>query len=193
MKLEFPNIHGNDVVYMHCLRTICGDTAGKSMIDLCCNLAPHTPLLGFTDRVYIDILPRILDHKEEQKHFLQMDVLKINERPFLSSVDVTICSDGIEHFTKDNGFLLKEKMEAVSKRQVLFTPLGEYMVDHVSTDPEGHHSGWRPEDLSGYASIVFPEYHPTLGVGAFFAWKCDNIEEDFERVKFALTAVKELK
>jgi hypothetical protein len=187
MKLEFPNIHGNDTVYMDCLRAICGDTAGKSMVDLGCNLAPHTPLLGFADRMYVDILPRILDHREEQKYFVQQDILLFKRT---DDKDVSIASDVIEHFTKENGFKLIEIMERISNRQILFTPLGDYMVDHVSTDPEGHHSGWYPEDFPGYASIVFPEYHPTLGVGAFFVWRCENIEADFERVKFALTGFK---
>lgn len=177
-----PHVHGNDDVYMDCLRAICGDTDGKSLVDMCCNLAPHTPLLGFQTRLYVDVLPRTLDHKDEQQYFLQMDVLEMNE-PFMSGLwDVAIASDAIEHFTKENGFELLKRMEAISSKQVLFTPLGEYMVDLVSTDPEGHHSGWTPEDLPGYASIVLPNYHPSLGVGAFFFWKCDNIRADYKRV-----------
>jgi hypothetical protein len=71
-----------------------------------------------------------------------------------------------------------------SEKQIFFTPLGDYMVDD-SLDPEGHHSGWLPEDFEqlGWATIVLPDYHPLLGIGAFYAWHCDRIEEDFERVK----------
>jgi hypothetical protein len=36
--------------------------------------------------------------------------------------------------------------------------------------------------LPGYASIVFPDYHKVWNGGAFFAWKCGDIEKDFERV-----------
>ena len=182
LQLEFPGVHGNTQVYMDCLRAICGDTAGKSMIDLCCCTAPHTPLLHFKDRMYVDILPRKLDWPEEQEFFLQQDVLEFEKAIVFDRSDVAICSDGIEHFSKENGYRLLHQMERIAHKQVLFTPLGEYLVVN-SDDPEGHHSGWWPEDFKGYASIVFPEYHPTLGVGGFFVWKCRDIEQDFERVK----------
>lgn len=181
MKKIFDNIHGNTEIYMDVLRAICGDTGGKSMMDLCCNLAPHTPLLGFKDRSYIDVLYRTLDHPAEQRHFYQLNVLNFENRKPLD-LDVTIASDAIEHFQKEDGILLRTIMEKFSRKQILFTPLGEYMVDINSTDPEGHHSGWAPEEFTGYAAIVFPDYHPTLGVGAFFVWRCDDIEKDFERV-----------
>jgi len=181
MNLTFPNVHGNSEIYMDCLRAICGDhCADESFIDLCCNLAPHTPLLGFAERCYIDVLPRILDHPEEQQFFIQKDVLAIN--PFLT-YDTSICSDGIEHFKKEDGYKLLGLMYEISYKQILFTPLGEYMVDPISKDPEGHHSGWTPEDVPGHATIVFPQYHPTLNVGAFFFWSSDNLQEDFERVE----------
>jgi hypothetical protein len=183
MKITFPHTHGTDEIYMDCLRAICGDTKGKSMIDLCCNKAPHTPLLGFEKRIYVDILPRTLDHSSEQQYFHQMDVLKLG---YLVNFDVSICSDGIEHLSLENGVRLRRWMESQTKRQVLFTPLNPWMMsdkeDHE--DPEGHHSVWSPDDifLQGYASIVFPEYHPSLGIGAFFAWRCDNLKADYERV-----------
>lgn len=185
MRLEFKNVAGNGEVYMDCLRAICGDTRGKSMIDLCCCTAPNTPLLGFSERYYIDIIDRKLDHPEEQKFFHRHDALNVHLF-MAASVDVMICSDGIEHFKKEDGKQLLEIMHMSSTKQVLFAPLGPYLVDENDKNPENHHSAWWPEDFDGYATIVFPKYHSILGVGAFFAWKCPDIKNDFERVKSIL-------
>lgn len=180
MQITFEGVHGNDTVYMDCLRSICGDTEGKSMADLCCNLAPHTPLLGYTQKVYVDVLPRILDHKEEQQFFVQMDVHEfIRDEKKYSSI---ICSDGIEHFSKIDGIMFLNRAETKCDKIILFTPLGAHIVEG-GDNPEAHHSAWYPEETPGYASIVFSHYHPTLGVGAYFFWKCENIQQDFERVK----------
>lgn len=187
MQIIFENVEGNDTVYMDCLRAICGNTKDKSMVDLCCNKAPHTPKLNFKWNTFIDILPRELDDKKWQDYFIKADVLEIlkNESEIY---DVSICSDGLEHFTEFDGLVLLMYMHLRSGRQVLFTPLGEYMVDKVSIDPEGHHSGWEPGILENlkpnhFAYISLPNYHPALGIGAFFFWHCENIKEDFERVE----------
>lgn len=181
MQITFEGVHGNNEVYLDCLKSICGDTEGKTLLDAMCNLAPHTPLLGFKERTYVDVLPRILDHKDEQQHFIQKDIFH-----FLDDEDIyfdtIICSDGIEHIIKEDGHRLLYEFLLKSDRNIIFTPLGNHMVED-GDNPENHHSGWFPEELKGYASIVFPQYHPTLGIGAFFSWDCDNIEDDFERVK----------
>lgn len=188
MQITFEGVHGNDEVYMDCLRAICGGTQGKSMADLCCNLAPHTPKLGFKHTVYVDIISRKLDHEAEQPFFVNADIfeyLKTVSNPPKYAFDTIILSDAIEHIYKPKGFELLDLIFFASARQVLFTPLGEYMVDDTD-NPEGHHSGWTPEDFNGknFAFIVFPNYHPTLSIGAFFAWHCDTgMKKDFERVK----------
>jgi hypothetical protein len=182
MKLEFPGIVGSGELYLRVMKAICGDTQGKSMVDLMCYHAPYTPLLGFSKRTYVDIQDRGLDHKEEQEYFVKSDVfdyLMNTERPF----DVAICSDGLEHLSRDRGVDLLVLMMDCSEKSIIFTPLGEYNVtkdDH----PDSHKCGWMPEEFKdGWATIVFPDFHPALNTGAFFAWHCENIEQDFERVK----------
>jgi hypothetical protein len=71
-------------------------------------------------------------------------------------------------------------MKAKSNKQIIFTPLGAYMVDEGSTHPDSHKSGWTPDMLFGWLSIVLPNFHPTLNTGAFFAVQCD--EEEKERI-----------
>lgn len=187
MKITFDNITGTDEIYMDCLLAICGDTKGKSMIDLCCNKAPHTPLLGFEKRAYVDIIDRKLDHSEEQQFFIKGDVLHHS-----FDVDVSICSDGIEHLSEEEGITLLQKMIKSSKRQIIFTPSDPWMMSDKPSfeDPEGHHSVWNPDDFikNGWAVLSFPKYHPTLGIGAFFAWRCDEIELDSLRVSRELAS-----
>lgn len=182
MQITFDNIYGNDEIYMDCLRAICGDTEGKSMVDIGCNLAPHTPKLGFAQRVYVDILERQLDHSDEQQFFLKQDALDYLHE-LTNNVDVTLSLDNIEHLNYHDGSWLIWLMETRSQKQVLFTPLSPWMMTtDDDLNPESHRSVWTPDMLTYWASIVFPVYHPTLNIGAWFGWHCENTEEDFKRV-----------
>lgn len=182
MILDFPGIEGNIDIYMKVLRAICGDTAGKSMIDLCCAFAPNTPMLGFERRIYIDVIDRKLDHPQEQPLFVKADVLTFK---WWQKFDVAICSDGIEHFYPADGRKLLDIMKRIGHKQIIFTPIGEIFKLHNGGehDPESHHSLWTPEDFPGWATIVFPDYHKVWNGGAFFAVNCDNIDVEFERIK----------
>jgi hypothetical protein len=184
MRLDFPNVEGNIDIYMRVLRAICGDTAGKSMIDLCCAFAPNTPKLGFEFRRYVDIIDRKLDHPQEQQFFTKANILDLPD-DVIMYYNVSICSDGIEHFYPVDGRNLINIMKSYSFKQIIFTPLGEIFKLHNTgpDDPEAHHSLWTPDDFQGWACIVFPHYHRVWNGGAFFAWHCEDIDKDFERVK----------
>jgi hypothetical protein len=163
------------------MKLICG--TGTSFIDLCSYEARLTRRLPFADRTYVDISFRNLDNvgPGEQDKFVQADVL--GDHPvFNRRYDVAICSDGIEHLTKEQGWKLLERMKQLADRQVLFTPLHAWMMDPTNPAPESHKSLWTPEDLPDWAHISVPEYHPTLGIGAFFFWNCPNLDEDWKRV-----------
>lgn len=182
MQLIIPGVHGNGTIYLDILKAICGDTKGKSMVDLMCHHAPYTPLLGFKDRLYVDVLDRGLDHPEEQKYFVCSDVFVYTFENSHMHYDVAICSDGIEHLKKQAGRDFIWTMRLQSGKAILFTPLGEYAVTNED-NPDSHRSGWLPEDLPEFATVVLPDFHPTLNVGAFFAWHTKDIKQDFERVK----------
>lgn len=182
MQLTFLDVHGGYDVYMDCMKAICGDTAGKSMCDLGANKAPYTHSLGFEKRTYVDVLDRVLDNEDEQQFFVKYDMIKYLTESPLSIYDVAISSDSIEHLSERDGERFVAAMEKHSLRQVIFTPLNDWMMDKEGIDPEGHHSLWTPDMLPEYAAIVFPNYHPTLSIGAWFGWRCENIKEDFERV-----------
>lgn len=190
MILEYPGVVGNAEVYLDVMKAICGDTSNKSMCDLMCHTAPYTPLLGFKERTYIDIQNRGMDHASELNRLILDDVVKGEWDKYLPWLDVTICSDGIEHLSIKDGLNLLHKMQRSSEKQILFTPLGECNITK-DDNPDSHKSGWRPEILNEilidqWAYIVFPNFHPSLNVGAFFFWCCDDIVADFERAKAEL-------
>lgn len=174
--MQFDNIRGSGTLYLDVMKIICGDTHDKSMVDLGCHHAPYTPLLGFSFRTYVDIQNRPLDNQGEQEYFIQADIisyLNICNRHF----DVSIASDTIEHLSESNGTHLMHLMEWRSEKQIIFTPLGEYMLDKDSEHPDSHVSAWTPDMLPDYLSIIFPDFHPSLGVGAFFAVNCADHEK----------------
>ncbi len=178
MKIVFDGLVGSDEIYMDCLNAIVG-VERNAMIDLGCHKAAHTPRLGFKERLYIDILPQVLDYQTEQEYFKQADVL---DTPSNKHYDTAFALDCVEHLTIDNGYKLLKIMETISDKQILFTPLGEMWVGN-SGHPEEHASGWKPEMVDGYASVVFPDYHKGWGFGAWFFWKTSHLKQDFNRVK----------
>jgi len=194
MTLTFPNVVGNIEVYMDVMRAICGDTEGKSMIDLMCAFAPNTPKLGFSKRCYVDVLPRELDHKEEQQFFRQMDVLQlacpdwIIDAKVINPFDVAICSDGIEHLKLEDGMKLIRTMIMLSHKQIIFTPLTDLfgMAEDDNNDPEAHRSLWKPEMLPGMNAIVFPDYHKKWNGSAWFGWRSPWGADEYERIKSIL-------
>lgn len=180
MRIDLPGVNGCDDVFLEDLRAIIGPAYDKSHIDLCSNLAPLIRRLGFRRRVYVDILPR--DLGEESQYFVEADVL--GDHPVLQETyDVSTCLDGIEHLHKDQGHVLVARMLDISKKRVIFTPFDPWMMEPHNPHPETHKSVWTPDDLPGWASIVYPVYHPTLNIGAWFGWHCDDLEEDFRRVR----------
>jgi len=133
---QFPNITGSGELLLAILQSICGDASGKSMIDLCCNQAPYTPRLGFSQRTYLDIQDRPLDHHGEQRFFVRGNALDAS-----GHYDVSLCIDGIEHFAKEDGLKLLRVMDAISHKQILFTPLGlPPSIDGAKYD--AHLSAW---------------------------------------------------
>jgi len=184
MTITFPTVNGNDEVYTDCLNAMVGKER-FDMVDLCSNLCPHTRKLGFKHRWYVDILKR--DIGEEQEHFVQADVLEYLQKTG-KYYDVSFCLDGIEHLKKMDGFRLLNLMKKRSNKQIIFTPLDWWMkAPEDNIDPEAHHSLWTPRDLSDeWMHIVFPVYHPTLGIGAWFGMRCYNLQEEFDRVQAEL-------
>jgi hypothetical protein len=175
--------NGSPEIHLDVLKAICGDVSSKRAIDICAGFAPQTRQLGFADITYVDIVSR--DLGTESHRFVNKDVFEYIRRngDIGNRWDVSIILDGIEHFTKDKARLLLNYMEIFSNKQIVFTPIGEYKIG-TDEHPDTHKSGWMPnefEDL-GYSVIVFPNFHHTINLGAFFAFKCKNMLEEVQRI-----------
>jgi len=180
MTATYPNIHGNGDLHLAILKAICGDTSNKSMVDLMCHRAPYTPRLGFKERTYVDIQDREFDYPEEKKNFLLLDVMDYTPpRTF----DIALCLDGIEHLSHEAGWELIALMQGIATLPIIFTPLGEVSITN-DAHPDSHKCGWYPEELPTWNSLVFPDWHPTLEVGAWYAWKGND--HAFETLKTIL-------
>ena len=63
--------------HIRVLKAICGDTNGKSMVDLCCGRAQCTSQLGFSNRRYVDLHDWGMVPPSEQEFFVLQDVLTV--------------------------------------------------------------------------------------------------------------------
>lgn len=183
MYLEL-GCHGDFDPFKRILMIIAGSDTG-SFIDLCCYDASMTKQLGFGRKVFVDaITPPSVPTEGE---FIEASAL--SDHPiFQQRFDVAFCLDGIEHMHKPQGYELLTRMQSISKKQIIFTPLGEYMVNPFDEHPYSHKCGWLPEDVRDHAVIVCPNWHPSLGIGAFFFFKCPDQEREFHRIETALRA-----
>lgn len=175
--------------FLKVMRAIIGPgIRNQTLIDLCCYHARASRQLEFRERVFVDVG----DHRKEFDglNFVQADVVAGEHPVFERRYDVSACLDGIEHIHKPQGAMLLERMALLAVKPILFTPLDPWMVEPHNEHPESHKCVWTPEELPGWAHVVFPMYHATLrsdmgkeGVGAFFFWKCPDVAADFERVR----------
>ncbi len=183
MKITY-NGAGSTDLFIKILECISKPEKTKSVIDLCCCSGRVTKALNFGSKVYVDINDH---HFEGDSPLIKTDVLK--DHPVFTKIyDVSLCLDGIEHLHKRDGYFLLDRMSAISHKSIVFTPLDPWMIDSSSSDPEAHKSLWTPYDINEkeYALMICPYWHPTLKsdiadkpVGAWFFWKCNNINSDF--------------
>jgi|SRR5580693_5154152 hypothetical protein len=186
MQITF-DIPGTPEIHLDVLKAICGDASNLSMLDLGCGFAPQTRQLGFRSRTYVDVVER--DLAEEMPYFINCNILS-NEYFKKEPYDICLALDVIEHFQKDTADYLLYLMGRQSHKQIIFTPLGDYLIGFGDPNsPDTHRSGWQPEELDakGWEVISFPRFHTTLNLGAFFAYKCENIEEEAIRILDELT------
>ena len=185
MTKVFEGVEGNADIHLRVMKAILEETGGMHIVDLMCCEAPQTAILGVGNHTYVDIVPReIKGFEPEKDKFYKEDAVE-----FMRKTDkryhAAICLDGIEHLPKAKGLELLSLMEVKSDKQIIFTPIGNYLVEEVETDnPDTHKSGWTPKEFEdyGWATLVFPSYHPTLNAGAFFAFNGRNLASEFSRV-----------
>ncbi len=75
----------------------------------------------------------------------------------LGTYDVVLLLDVLEHFTKEEGFILLEKIyKKVAGTLVIVTPAFEYKQDEIYDNKnEKHLSVWKVKDFSKYANLQY--------------------------------------
>ena len=150
-----------------------------SLLDLGCCEGSHTKYFQIPNKLFVDV-------KRESSTldpFLKADIRYADKLFTPKSYDLVVAIDVIEHLRKDEGYKLLQEMEKIARRRVLiFSPQGDYMVGQCQegqSSYDAHWSGWTAEefDAMGYFVILCPDFHPTLGIGAFWAWKILGVQE----------------
>lgn len=145
----------------------------KSLLDLGCCEGSHTKHWNIPNKMFVDIERR----SSTLEPFLLADILQIDKLFTPKSHDLVVALDVIEHLQKDEGYKWLQDMKRIARKRVLiFSPQGDYMVGQCSEGQkrhDAHWSGWTAEefDAMGYDTLLCPDFHPTLGIGAFWAWK----------------------
>lgn len=185
---------GSPQRHLDILNAICAPKGLGRALDVMCCEGNSTKHLNYARKVFVDIQYRDIEMNPKDL-FVVTDVFN-----FLSHddciYDVALCMDGIEHLEKGEGHMLIKGLEKTSDKVVFFTPLGNYVITD-DNDPDHHHSGWLPEEFEalGYHTIVMPNFHRQLNVGAFFAFKYTmyfSLEET-ARLKESIKAIESIK
>lgn len=161
---------GSFQLWIDTVKEITGPTESLGLMDICCGEMSVTRLLPWKTILAVDLVD--YPNRPEDINFSRQDVRSI---PLYAGFDVVICSDGLEHFTKDDGYDILGRMTTWGKIAIIFTPTRQPVkeLEPESNHPDSHKSSWTPEELRdlGWKTKVFDDWHPTLDWGAMFAWR----------------------
>lgn len=143
-----------------------------SLLDVGCG--SNTPLSHLSKRpprmVGVDgFQPSIDQSRASNFHddYVKADLLEIDHAFEPNSFETVVAVDVIEHFTKEDGFKLLEKMEQIaSDKVVIFTPNGFLpQSEHSGNILQRHLSGWSVGEMAerGYQVIGVNGWRPLLG------------------------------
>ncbi len=184
MIQEFSH-EGSAGLMLDVINAILEEPGGMTICDLMACEGSITSQLKVGKKVYVDIQKRPIKNFEKDKDiFVNMDSIEFLMNTGMG-FSAMLCLDGIEHLSKDRGNMMLHLMKQKSRIQIVFTPLGDFLVDKNTADPDAHKSGWLPEEFEsdGWAVLSFPNFHPVHGVGAFFAFHVkEGLQAHFERV-----------
>ncbi len=162
---------GSGPLQVDIISAILGNTADKTLIDLCCGEVAALRHLTFARSIHVDITD--LPLRPRKLRFVNANVLG-DDPVFNDHYDIAACLDGIEHLTKPDGHKLIQRMNVIADRSIIFTPLGDmWLGKEGETDPMVHKSGWTPADFADYpqwSTLVFPNWHLGWKFGGLFAW-----------------------
>lgn len=188
--MKLISLHnGSGDLYLKIAKIILSGRESESLIELGCGQCDYVDQLGFRDVTRVDLSDIAVRKWSGNPSFHEVDLL--SEHPiFERHYGVSFCSDVIEHFRFFDAHRLLDRMRAISSTQFIFTPLGPYMADDDHVGLHSHKSYWYPHYFRGLLALECPVWHPTLHVGALFAWRTEGMvwAREITRVYHALRA-----
>lgn len=158
------------VTYYHELEKAIGSVG--SLLDVGCGI--NSPISHVSTeiekKVGVDGFQPSIDESQRKgihNDYVCSDLLDIDKVFEPNAFECVVALDVIEHFPKEKGFDLLDKMEALaSKRVVIFTPNGFLpQEEHSGNVLQRHLSGWSVEEMRGrgYSVIGINGWKPLLG------------------------------
>jgi hypothetical protein len=154
-----------------------------SAIDIGCGTQEPTKNLRIYEMVGIDLdIPDYAD----PKRYIKGNALEILP-PMVGRFDVSLALDFLEHLTEAEGSrLIHVLWEIGIKRQIYFIPTGDKeKVLSPEVNPD-HKTYYTPDQFERWGFQIWhcPNFHETLGIGAFLTWKTFD---QYEKVKKEIT------
>lgn len=101
--------------------------------------------------------PYLEESKKKGIHsqYIKEDIGKVEFKP--KSFDAILCSEVLEHLTKEDGYELIKKMEKWAKKKIIITtPNGYLLQDGYDNNPlQEHKSGWSVKELEKLGFKVY--------------------------------------
>ncbi len=134
---------------------------GRTILDVGCGV--NSPVNYFVSRSQtmdgVDVVPEVLQRVQSAKyrHLYCGDIRSFS---IPQAYDVVTALDVLEHFMKDEGALILERLERAGRRVIVVTPNG-FVPQQVPGEPfQEHHSGWTAEDFSRRGYRVYGMFGP---------------------------------
>ena len=139
------------------LRKLIGKNIG-SLLDVGCGIGKYKVFAKHYS-VGIDIFENSLEMSKRNGYYYELILGDVRNLDFANkSFDGVICTDVIEHISKEDGYKLLDKMESISRKIIVITtPWGSDLIKRHNPNPyNDHHSGWMPEEFEARGYKIIP-------------------------------------
>ena len=181
----------------------------SSVLDLGCGYNSPIQYCNVPYSVGVELFEPYLQ-ESQKKHiynqYIKADIRKVEFEP--KSFDAILCSEVLEHLTKEEGYELIKKMEEWARKKIIITTPNGYLWQdgYDNNSMQEHKSGWSVEELENLGFNVFgmngwkklKGYKGSIKYKPKFLWQrisdlTQKITYRYPKYAFQLFAIKKLK